>query len=96
MVNRADYAPHTTANPPGFKKLHICVKKPWTRVCNNFSAFKLTSIKEVTKKVAHVKKNHKNAYKSCQIVLFSTKIAISNHFVFSKALVTEKKNLPIF
>ena len=45
----------------------------WFR--NKFSLFQLKKMYEVTKKVASGKTNHKNAMKSCQIVLFSSKSA---------------------
>ena len=37
--------------------------------------FQLKGMQEVTKEVAHGKKNHTNANKSCQIALFSSKSA---------------------
>ena len=43
-------------------------------------SFQLKSIKEVTKSVAHGKQTPK-MQKNCQILLFSSKSAISNHFV---------------
>ena len=46
----------------------------WFR--NKFSLFQLKRMSEVTKKVAPGKKNHKNAKKYCQIVLFSSKKAL--------------------
>ena len=42
---------------------------------NKFSIFQLKRMQEVTKKGALGKINHKNAKKSCQIVLFSSKSA---------------------
>jgi hypothetical protein len=45
--------------------------------------------KKVTNKVAPGEKNLKNAKTSCQIVLFSSKKAISNHFVTSLKLRRE-------
>ena len=40
---------------------------------NKFSLLQLKRMLEVTKKVAYGKMNHKNAIKSCQIVLFISK-----------------------
>ena len=57
------------------------VRKPWTTVSVTiFLYFNSKERKRLPKKLTLVE-NHKNAIKSCQIVLFSSKNSISHHFV---------------